>query len=122
MWRVKTISTSGLIRNEVEYICRWLVVATGENAECVKPEINGLREFKGEMIHACDYKSGENYRGKKVLVVGCGNPGMELSLDLFNHEAPPSMVVRNSVSINLIFQTLESNSPFIQMKPFKNGI
>ena len=44
------------------------------------PETDGLSEFKGEMIHACDYKSGENYRGKKVLVVGYGNSGMELSL------------------------------------------
>jgi indole-3-pyruvate monooxygenase len=90
LWRVKT--------NEVEYICRWLVVATGENAERVTPEIEGLSEFKGEVVHACDYKSGENFTGKKVLVVGCGNSGMELSFDLSNHHALPSMVVRSSVS------------------------
>ncbi|WJX79131.1 trkA [Trifolium repens] len=91
LWRVKT--------NEVEYICRWLVVATGENAERVTPEIEGLSEFKGEVVHACDYKSGENFTGKKVLVVGCGNSGMELSLDLSNHHALPSMVVRSSVHV-----------------------
>ncbi|CAI8614439.1 unnamed protein product [Vicia faba] len=91
LWRVKT--------NEVEYICRWLVVATGENAECVTPEIEGLSEFKGEVVHACDYKSGQNFKGKKVLVVGCGNSGMELSLDLSNHHALPSMVVRSSVHV-----------------------
>lgn len=94
LWRVKTVSSSG----EMEYICRWLVVATGENAERVMPEIEGLSEFKGEIIHACEYKSGESFRGKKVLVVGCGNSGMELSLDLSNHNASPSMVVRSSVS------------------------
>ena len=98
LWRVKTVSSTGATRNEVEYICRWLVVATGENAECVMPEIEGLSDFKGEIIHACDYKSGESFRGKKVLVVGCGNSGMELSLDLCNHHASPSMVVRSSVS------------------------
>ncbi|AES81674.1 putative indole-3-pyruvate monooxygenase [Medicago truncatula] len=91
LWRVKT--------NEVEYICRWLVVATGENAECVTPEIEGLSEFKGEVVYACDYKSGKNFEGKKVLVVGCGNSGMELSLDLSNHHALPSMVVRSSVHV-----------------------
>ncbi|KAF7818492.1 putative indole-3-pyruvate monooxygenase YUCCA5 [Senna tora] len=99
LWRVKTISSSGSTRSEMEYICRWLVVATGENAECVMPEIEGLAEFKGEIIHASDYKSGENFRGKKVLVVGCGNSGMELSLDLCNHNASPSMVVRSSVHV-----------------------
>lgn len=109
LWRVKTVSNFGSGRVEVEYICRWLVVATGENAECVMPEIQGLSEFKGEIIHACDYKSGEKFKGKKVLVVGCGNSGMELSLDLCNHNASPSMVVRNSVSIKYIFLNFSSN-------------
>ncbi|KAF5739006.1 putative monooxygenase [Tripterygium wilfordii] len=99
LWRVKTVSTIGSSRTEIEYICRWLVVATGENAECVTPDIEGLAEFGGEVIHACDYKSGEKYKGKKVLVVGCGNSGMELSLDLCNYNADPSIVVRSSVHV-----------------------
>ncbi|KAG8658489.1 probable indole-3-pyruvate monooxygenase YUCCA7 [Manihot esculenta] len=98
-WRVKTISTSSCVPTEVEYICRWLVVATGENAEKVVPEFEGLQQFGGNVMHACDYKSGENYRGKRVLVVGCGNSGMEISLDLCNHNASPSMVVRSSVHV-----------------------
>ncbi|CAL5353558.1 unnamed protein product [Camellia sinensis] len=96
LWRVKTVSISG---SEVEYICQWLVVATGENAECVVPEIEGLKEFSGEVLHACEYKSGEKFTGKRVLVVGCGNSGMEVSLDLCNHNAKPSMVVRSSVHV-----------------------
>ena len=66
------------------------------------PDIEGLGEFKGDVVHACEYKSGERFKGKKVLVVGCGNSGMELSLDLFNHNASPSIVVRSSVSPFLI--------------------
>ncbi|KAL1826108.1 hypothetical protein DCAR_0314301 [Daucus carota subsp. sativus] len=99
LWRIKSVSTCGSVSSEVEYICQWLVVATGENAERVVPEIEGLDEFKGEVIHACEYKSGEKYSGKKVLVVGCGNSGMEVSLDLCNHNAKPSMVVRSSVHV-----------------------
>ncbi|URE03814.1 monooxygenase [Musa troglodytarum] len=76
----------------MEYIGRWLVVATGENAEKVVPELEGLGEFGGDVTHACDYKSGEAYRGKRVLVVGCGNSGMELCLDLCDHDAFPAMV------------------------------
>ncbi|KAK4281356.1 hypothetical protein QN277_012862 [Acacia crassicarpa] len=65
------------------------------------PDIQGLGEFKGKITHACDYKSGESFRGKKVLVVGCGNSGMELSLDLCIHNASPSIVVRNSVDMEV---------------------
>ncbi|PIN05206.1 Flavin-containing monooxygenase [Handroanthus impetiginosus] len=80
-WRVRTAA-------EVEYVCRWLVVATGENAEEVVPEIEGI-----------GYKNGGVYKGKKVLVVGCGNSGMEVCLDLCNHNATPSLVARNRVHI-----------------------
>ncbi|MCD9643605.1 putative indole-3-pyruvate monooxygenase YUCCA3 [Datura stramonium] len=96
LWRVKTVCGNGSI---IEYICRWLVVATGENAEKVVPEFEGLEEFDGHVMHACDYKTGEVYQGKNVLVVGCGNSGMEVSLDLCHHNACPSMVVRSSVHV-----------------------
>ncbi|GAB2214575.1 hypothetical protein Droror1_Dr00018930 [Drosera rotundifolia] len=101
LWRVITGSSSrgAVLFEEVEYLCRWLVVATGENAERVVPEIEGLNEFKGEVVHASEYKTGENFNGQKVLVVGCGNSGMEISLDLFNHNAAPSMVCRSSVHV-----------------------
>uniref|UniRef100_A0A2N9J7G6 Flavin-containing monooxygenase n=1 Tax=Fagus sylvatica TaxID=28930 RepID=A0A2N9J7G6_FAGSY len=87
LWRVKTVSNIASTRTEVEYICRRLVVATGENAESVTPDIEGLAKFGGDVMHVCDYKSGEKFKGKKVLVVGCGNSGMEVSLELSNHNA-----------------------------------
>lgn len=98
LWRVKTVGQDPA-RPEVEYLCRWLVVATGENAECVVPDIDGLADFSGKVIHSSEYKSGDSYRGQKVLVVGCGNSGMEVSLDLSNHNAEPAVVCRSSVHI-----------------------
>ncbi|MFS8017434.1 putative indole-3-pyruvate monooxygenase [Helianthus anomalus] len=78
-------------------VCGWLVVAAGENAEAVVSEIEGIEEFSGEVKHTSVYKSGSVYKGKKVLVVGCKNSGMELEvcLDLCNHNAKPSLVVRD---------------------------
>ncbi|KAL8160708.1 hypothetical protein V2J09_002245 [Rumex salicifolius] len=95
VWSVETVKEG----EKVEYVCRWLVVATGENAQNVVPEIEGLAEFEGKVIHACDYKTGEEFQGKNVLVVGCGNSGMEVSLDLSNHNAVTSMVCRSSVHV-----------------------
>ncbi|KAK7384906.1 hypothetical protein VNO78_30609 [Psophocarpus tetragonolobus] len=95
-WRVKSLNKR---REATEFVCRWLIVATGENAEAVVPEIEGMEEFGGVIKHTSLYKSGAEFRGKKVLVVGCGNSGMEVCLDLCNHNATPSLVVRDTVHI-----------------------
>uniref|UniRef100_A0A0D9Y8C0 Flavin-containing monooxygenase n=1 Tax=Oryza glumipatula TaxID=40148 RepID=A0A0D9Y8C0_9ORYZ len=56
-------------------------------------------KYSSEVMHVAVYKSGEAYRGKKVLVVGCGNSGMVVSLDLCDHSALPAMVVRDAVHV-----------------------
>ena len=94
LWRVKSVDKA---EKTTEYVCRWLIVATGENAEAVVPDIEGVEEFGAPIKHTSLYKSGEEFRGKRVLVVGCGNSGMEVCLDLCNHNATPSLVVRDTV-------------------------
>ncbi|KAI4337464.1 hypothetical protein L6164_015879 [Bauhinia variegata] len=95
-WRVKGVNKAEMV---TEYVCRWLIVATGENAEAVVPEIEGMGEFGGPIKHTSLYKSGQEFRGKRVLVVGCGNSGMEVCLDLCNHNASPSLAVRDTVHV-----------------------
>ncbi|XP_020529616.1 probable indole-3-pyruvate monooxygenase YUCCA11 [Amborella trichopoda] len=86
--------------NNVEYYTgRFLVVATGENSDGVVPEIPGLPKFEGEVLHSSRFKSGREYRGQNVLVVGCGNSGMEIALDLSNHGVKTSIVVRNPIHV-----------------------
>ncbi|KAK7320708.1 hypothetical protein VNO77_30428 [Canavalia gladiata] len=85
--------------NHSVYLSRWLVVATGENAEPFVPGISGMELFRGPIAHTSVYKSGFNYKNQKVLVVGCGNSGMEVSLDLCRYNATPHMVARNTVHV-----------------------
>ncbi|WVZ62912.1 hypothetical protein U9M48_012603 [Paspalum notatum var. saurae] len=102
LWRVRAVDVSepeAKTQTATEYIGRWLVVATGENAERVVPDFDGAADFGGPVSHVSEYKSGEAYSGKRVLVVGCGNSGMEVCLDLCDHNALPSMVVRDSVHV-----------------------
>lgn len=94
-WKVKSVKDEKVI---VEYFCKWLIVGTGENAEEIVPQIEGLEIFEGPVVHTSSYKTGGVFRGKKVLVIGCGNSGMEVCLDLCNFNASPHLVVRNSVS------------------------
>lgn len=96
-WRVEA---RNLDSGEVEeYRSRFLVVATGITCDARTPEIEGLGSFAGEVLHSTEYKSGGKFAGKKVLVVGSGNSGMEIALDLANFGAKTSIVVRSPVRI-----------------------
>ncbi|XP_052183217.1 indole-3-pyruvate monooxygenase YUCCA2-like isoform X2 [Diospyros lotus] len=97
LWRVK--AAGGEKMEETEYVSRWLIVATGENADEFVPNLEGMNEFSGPILHTSSYKNGESFRGKKVLVVGCGNSGMEVCLDLCNHNAMPSLVVKDTLHV-----------------------
>jgi indole-3-pyruvate monooxygenase len=85
----------------LNYASKFLVVATGENSAGFIPEIVGLQSFHGEAIHSSSYRSGSDYVGKSVLVVGCGNSGFEIAHDLAVHGANTSIVIRNPVCTQL---------------------
>uniref|UniRef100_A0A7N2N6A3 indole-3-pyruvate monooxygenase n=1 Tax=Quercus lobata TaxID=97700 RepID=A0A7N2N6A3_QUELO len=44
-----------------------------------------------------EYKSGKEFKNKNVLVVGSGNSGVEIALDLANHGAKTSIIFRRPV-------------------------
>jgi NADPH-dependent glutamate synthase beta subunit-like oxidoreductase len=59
-----------------------VVIATGYNSEPAMPEWPGASSFAGELIHSAEYKTGKTYTGKDVLIVGAGNSGAEIAVDL----------------------------------------
>jgi indole-3-pyruvate monooxygenase len=81
------------------YRARALVLATGYNAVPVRPHWPGMEGYQGVLLHSSEYRSGERFRGQDVLVVGFGNSGGEIAIDLFEHGARPSIVVRGTVNL-----------------------
>jgi putative flavoprotein involved in K+ transport len=65
----------------------YAVVATGFNHTPREPDVVGIQGFPGEVVLARDYRNGAAYAGKDVLVVGTGNTGTELAVDLAEHGA-----------------------------------
>uniref|UniRef100_A0A0A8Z532 Flavin-containing monooxygenase n=1 Tax=Arundo donax TaxID=35708 RepID=A0A0A8Z532_ARUDO len=97
LWQVEAVY---LATGETErYAARFLVVAAGENDEKFVPEVPGLEGFPGKVMHAAEYRSPEGMRGKAVLVVGCGNSGMEIAYDLADAGAVTSIVVRGELHL-----------------------
>ncbi|KAK4599567.1 hypothetical protein RGQ29_009563 [Quercus rubra] len=92
-WRIE--AKNKLEGNVEVYHAEFLVVASGENNEGYIPDIKGLSSFPGEILHSNHYKSGSRYKSKDVLVIGCGNSGMEIAYDLKDHGARTSIVIRS---------------------------
>ncbi|KAL0371393.1 UNVERIFIED_CONTAM: putative indole-3-pyruvate monooxygenase YUCCA10 [Sesamum angustifolium] len=96
-WRIKARDLES--GEAEEYTSRFLVVATGETCDPKIPKVEGLESFRGEILHSTEYKNGEKFKWKRVLVVGSGNSGMEIALDLANSGAKTSIVVRSPIHI-----------------------
>lgn len=76
-----------------------VIVSTGYNRIPNVPELPGQRDFRGIVWHSREYRNGAPFRGENVLVVGMGNTGAEIALDLLEHGATPFISVRGPVNI-----------------------
>ncbi len=76
-----------------------VVVATGYNRVPNQPELPGQHLFAGTWLHSYQYRSGAHFAGQRVLVVGMGNTGAEIALDLLEQGATPFISVRGEVSV-----------------------
>jgi putative flavoprotein involved in K+ transport len=59
-----------------------VVVATGYNHTPRVPDWPGRDAYTGELLHAGRYRNAKPYAGRDVLVVGVGNTGAEIAVDL----------------------------------------
>jgi cation diffusion facilitator CzcD-associated flavoprotein CzcO len=76
-----------------------VVVATGWADFPYAPSWPGMSAFGGAIVHSSQYRSGAPYAGKRVLVVGFGNSGAEIALDLCEAGADVTLAVRSPVRI-----------------------
>ncbi|RUZ37673.1 NAD(P)/FAD-dependent oxidoreductase, partial [Mesorhizobium sp. M7A.F.Ca.US.003.02.1.1] len=76
-----------------------VVIASGNNAEPLMPGFAGADTFKGRKLHSADYRNAMPFAGQPVLIVGMGNTGAEIALDLVEGGARPTISVRGGVHI-----------------------
>jgi cation diffusion facilitator CzcD-associated flavoprotein CzcO len=75
------------------------VVATGIASAPYRPSWPGMEIYRGSVAHSSDYRNPAPYRGKRVLVVGFGNSGGEIALDLAEAGVDVALSVRGPVQI-----------------------
>jgi cation diffusion facilitator CzcD-associated flavoprotein CzcO len=76
-----------------------VVIATGWADFPYRPSWPGSDAFQGSLIHSSDYRNTTPYVGKRVLVVGFGNSGGEIALDLANADIDTTLAVRGPLQI-----------------------
>lgn len=76
-----------------------LVVAAGYNREPQRPVWPGMDRYQGQVLHSAAYRDGVPFQGQRVLVVGLGNSGGEIAIDLHEHGALPTLAVRSPVNV-----------------------
>lgn len=83
----------------------WLITANGETTKVAGvilatgtlhypnlPDQKG--NYTGESIHSSQYKSPNIFKGKKVLIVGCGNSACDIAVDAIHHADSVDISVR----------------------------
>lgn len=66
---------------------RWVVMATGLFAAPYRPRWPGEEGYTGRLLSSGEYRNGEPFRGKHVLVVGAGLTGTDIAFDLYHRGA-----------------------------------
>jgi cation diffusion facilitator CzcD-associated flavoprotein CzcO len=88
-WRVTMQNPDG---SEHCAIYKGVVIANGTLAEPNMPRFEG--RFDGELLHTSAYKHAEQFKGKRVLIVGAGNSGCDIAVDAVHYAASVDITVR----------------------------
>jgi putative flavoprotein involved in K+ transport len=78
---------------------RHVVLATGVSGIPSVPDIAGLTDFRGTVMHSSQYDDGENWKGKRAIVIGTGNSGHDIAQDLHSSGAEVTLFQRSSTLI-----------------------
>jgi indole-3-pyruvate monooxygenase len=81
------------------YTSNNVVVATGYNRVPNTPRWPGQDDYRGELLHSSSYVNAAPYRDARVLVIGIGNSGAEIALDLAENGAYPTISVRSPMNV-----------------------
>lgn len=68
--------------NVCEEVYDAVMVCSGHHAEKKLPEFRGQNDFPGKIVHTHDYRNHKGYEDKRVVVIGIGNSGGDVAVEL----------------------------------------
>jgi cation diffusion facilitator CzcD-associated flavoprotein CzcO len=76
-----------------------LVSATGIFSNPMQAHYPGEESFQGQIAHTAGYRNASPFVGKRVLLIGVGNSGAEIAVDLAKHGARPTISIRAGANV-----------------------
>jgi putative flavoprotein involved in K+ transport len=98
-WRVALRRADGTTRTIAPH---HIVMATGVSGIPNIPDIPSLENFTGRVVHSSRYEDGEDFAGKRAIVIGTGNSGHDIAQDLYSSGADVTLVQRSPTLITNI--------------------
>ena len=117
-WEISLTSQDGTKRTLRP---RHIVFATGVSAIPVRPEIPGLGDFQGTVMHSAQYQNGKGWQGKKALVMGTGNSGHDVAHDLHASGAETTLIQRSSTLIVSLAQAQTVYKMYTEGPPLEDN-
>lgn len=62
------------------FFSKAVVVATGAFSQPYIPEITGLQDFEGRVLHSASYARAQEFSGERVIVVGAANSAVQIGV------------------------------------------
>ncbi len=78
---------------------RHLVFANGVSSVPMIPDLPGLRDFAGQVVHTEEFDTGAAWTGKNALIVGTGSSANDIALDLHSHGVNTTLIQRGSTTV-----------------------
>ncbi|XP_034033501.1 flavin-containing monooxygenase FMO GS-OX4 isoform X2 [Thalassophryne amazonica] len=78
-WEVTSSDTSGCQKTQAFDA---VFVCTGHYSDPHIPNIPGMENFKGKVLHSHEYRYPEPFAGQSVVVLGAGPSGLDISFEL----------------------------------------
>jgi putative flavoprotein involved in K+ transport len=97
---------------------RHVVFATGVSAIPIEPDLPGLGDFQGTILHSGRYTNGTAWKGRKAIVVGTGNSGHDVAQDLCASGAHVTLVQRSPTYVVSVREAQKVYSIYTEGLPF----
>ena len=76
-----------------------LVFALGTSGFAHTPDFPGADIFAGQQMHSSAYKTGRDFTGKNVAIIGATNSAHDIAVDLVKNGAHPTLIQRSSTHV-----------------------